>query len=333
MIHPSLPPIRVSPHHNQQVDFLYNVNSSREVGVLNSMDARGKMELQLWASYRAQTLARTVRGMMYYEQAIRLLAVVSKSAQCFLWKVCVSFSRPLDSFGLHPPSFCSSCTIRMPSDEFPADNVESRREAKCSWIQVYCSPPRKALERPAKEKKRHDIHADICQRRALEQEQIITCCHRIQQRRCWLVSRAQFLLITLCTKCTFCGAVTAVVSLAFGASDRLFINSRSLRHGCTLRHDIDRTVVFEQQNSVPLSRLPAGGGRRLLPGSLSQRQHGQRQPVVRAERQAGLRVCAPGAAEVQLGQQGGGQRKVLLRGEATEGKQYFSAGLGASCSR
>ncbi|CAM9288529.1 unnamed protein product, partial [Ectocarpus fasciculatus] len=58
------------------VDFLYNVNSSREVGVLNSMDSRAKMELQLWASYRAQTMARTVRGMMYYEQALRLLAVV-----------------------------------------------------------------------------------------------------------------------------------------------------------------------------------------------------------------------------------------------------------------
>ncbi|CAN0037156.1 unnamed protein product [Hapterophycus canaliculatus] len=62
----------------ERVDFLYNVNSSREVGVLNSMDSRAKMELQLWASYRAQTLARTVRGMMYYEQAIRLLAVVSE---------------------------------------------------------------------------------------------------------------------------------------------------------------------------------------------------------------------------------------------------------------
>lgn len=61
---------------NPQVDFLYNVNSSREVAVLNGMDKRAKLELQLWASYRAQTLARTVRGMMYYEQAVRLLAVV-----------------------------------------------------------------------------------------------------------------------------------------------------------------------------------------------------------------------------------------------------------------
>lgn len=74
---------RVPAFHHHQVDFLYNVNSSREVGVLNSMDPRAKMELQLWASYRAQTLARTVRGMMYYEQAIRLLAVVSETDNGF----------------------------------------------------------------------------------------------------------------------------------------------------------------------------------------------------------------------------------------------------------
>lgn len=71
---PSLPFICRPPY---QIDFLYNVNGSRDVGVLNSMDKRAKLELQLWASYRAQTLARTVRGIMYYDQAIRLLAVVS----------------------------------------------------------------------------------------------------------------------------------------------------------------------------------------------------------------------------------------------------------------
>lgn len=27
-------------------------------------------ELRLWASYRGQTLARTVRGMMYYERSV-----------------------------------------------------------------------------------------------------------------------------------------------------------------------------------------------------------------------------------------------------------------------
>lgn len=34
------------------------------------------LQLQLWASNRGQTLARTVRGVMYYSQAVRLLAVV-----------------------------------------------------------------------------------------------------------------------------------------------------------------------------------------------------------------------------------------------------------------
>ena len=32
----------------------------------------------MWASLRAQTLARTVQGMMYYEAALRLLARLEK---------------------------------------------------------------------------------------------------------------------------------------------------------------------------------------------------------------------------------------------------------------
>ena len=35
-----------------------------------------KIELRLWASYRAQTLARTTRGMMYNDEAIRLTAIL-----------------------------------------------------------------------------------------------------------------------------------------------------------------------------------------------------------------------------------------------------------------
>lgn len=34
------------------------------------------LQLQMWASFRGQTLSRTVRGIMYYNQAVRLLAVV-----------------------------------------------------------------------------------------------------------------------------------------------------------------------------------------------------------------------------------------------------------------
>jgi callose synthase len=30
------------------------------------------IEIRMWASYRGQTLARTVRGMMYYERSVPL---------------------------------------------------------------------------------------------------------------------------------------------------------------------------------------------------------------------------------------------------------------------
>jgi callose synthase len=35
-------------------------------------DVKDSQELRLWASYRGQTLARTVRGMMYYKRALEL---------------------------------------------------------------------------------------------------------------------------------------------------------------------------------------------------------------------------------------------------------------------
>ncbi|KAI3744972.1 hypothetical protein L1987_58071 [Smallanthus sonchifolius] len=42
----------------------------------------GKLrELRLWASYRGQTLARTVRGMMYYYRALKMLAFLDSAAE------------------------------------------------------------------------------------------------------------------------------------------------------------------------------------------------------------------------------------------------------------
>eukprot|EP00257_Ricinus_communis_P025486 XP_025012900.1 callose synthase 12 [Ricinus communis] len=39
------------------------------------------MDLQLWASYRGQTLARTVRGMMYYYRALKMLAFLDSASE------------------------------------------------------------------------------------------------------------------------------------------------------------------------------------------------------------------------------------------------------------
>ncbi|CAM9673002.1 unnamed protein product, partial [Hapterophycus canaliculatus] len=39
------------------------------------------LQLQMWASNRGQTLSRTVRGIMYYSQAVRLLAVVENISE------------------------------------------------------------------------------------------------------------------------------------------------------------------------------------------------------------------------------------------------------------
>ncbi len=50
------------------------------------------IEIRMWASYRGQTLARTVRGMMYYERSVPLSfeEVISREGvigQCVRWYV------------------------------------------------------------------------------------------------------------------------------------------------------------------------------------------------------------------------------------------------------
>ena len=44
---------------------------------------------RLWASFRAQTLARTVEGMMYYEAALRLLARLERVREDQVTFMCV----------------------------------------------------------------------------------------------------------------------------------------------------------------------------------------------------------------------------------------------------
>lgn len=52
--------------------FLERVGCKDEERLLEGGDPEHLLELRLWASYRGQTLARTVRGMMYYRRALML---------------------------------------------------------------------------------------------------------------------------------------------------------------------------------------------------------------------------------------------------------------------
>ncbi|XP_024361867.1 callose synthase 12 isoform X2 [Physcomitrium patens] len=57
-------------------DWLNFLERMKKKGLLelNLWDTDDAIELRLWASYRGQTLARTVRGMMYYERALQVQA-------------------------------------------------------------------------------------------------------------------------------------------------------------------------------------------------------------------------------------------------------------------
>ncbi|MFS7956873.1 putative 1,3-beta-glucan synthase [Helianthus anomalus] len=59
-------------HIDEWNNFLERVNCSSEDGLKGSDELED--QLRLWASYRRQTLTRTVRGMMYYRKALELQA-------------------------------------------------------------------------------------------------------------------------------------------------------------------------------------------------------------------------------------------------------------------
>ncbi|KAL3718688.1 hypothetical protein ACJRO7_003759 [Eucalyptus globulus] len=62
---------------DEWTNFLERVKRKSEEEVKRSVELRE--QLCFWASYRGQTLARTVRGMMYYEKALELQAFLEKA--------------------------------------------------------------------------------------------------------------------------------------------------------------------------------------------------------------------------------------------------------------
>ncbi|KVH93114.1 Callose synthase [Cynara cardunculus var. scolymus] len=49
-------------------------SKSAQHAIFQELDEHGKEELRDWASFRGQTLSRTIRGMMYYQKALKLQA-------------------------------------------------------------------------------------------------------------------------------------------------------------------------------------------------------------------------------------------------------------------
>ncbi|KQK09789.1 callose synthase 11 [Brachypodium distachyon] len=70
-------------------------------------------ELRLWASYRGQTLARTVRGMMYYYSALKMLAFLDKASEIDI----TEGTKHLATFG----------SIRHENDVYPRNNGFQQR--------------------------------------------------------------------------------------------------------------------------------------------------------------------------------------------------------------
>ncbi|XP_072955601.1 callose synthase 12-like [Typha angustifolia] len=64
-------------------DWEYFIQRMRREGMVNEEEIWDKKlrDLRLWASYRGQTLSRTVRGMMYYYKALKLLTFLDSASE------------------------------------------------------------------------------------------------------------------------------------------------------------------------------------------------------------------------------------------------------------
>jgi len=58
-------------------------------------------EIRYWASYRGQTLSRTVRGMMYYRKALRLQAFLDRTSDQELYKVPLATEKGKNKRNIH----------------------------------------------------------------------------------------------------------------------------------------------------------------------------------------------------------------------------------------
>ncbi|XVF11615.1 hypothetical protein REPUB_Repub08aG0042500 [Reevesia pubescens] len=59
-------------------NYLERVNEGKSTGNVEAQQSKIDLELRFWASYRGQTLARTVRGMMYYRRALMLQSYLER---------------------------------------------------------------------------------------------------------------------------------------------------------------------------------------------------------------------------------------------------------------
>ncbi|XP_023756013.1 putative callose synthase 8 [Lactuca sativa] len=82
-------------------DELQNFLERMGVETMEELDDHGKEELRDWASFRGQTLSRTVRGMMYYHKALKLQAFLDKAEDDDILQGYETIERGNDTLNAH----------------------------------------------------------------------------------------------------------------------------------------------------------------------------------------------------------------------------------------
>ncbi|KAJ9537860.1 hypothetical protein OSB04_030593 [Centaurea solstitialis] len=82
-------------------DELENFLERMGVENLEDLDDRGKEELRDWASFRGQTLSRTIRGMMYYQKALKLQGFLDMAEDDDILQGYAAIERGNDTLSAH----------------------------------------------------------------------------------------------------------------------------------------------------------------------------------------------------------------------------------------
>ncbi|KDO19933.1 hypothetical protein SPRG_21467 [Saprolegnia parasitica CBS 223.65] len=143
------------------------------LGVSNEKDAIAKSpeEVQLWASYRGQTLARTIRGMMYNEEAIRFLYWLELGHH----KASEELNKELDEMVALKFNYVVTCQIygkQKEEDKQQAKDIDYLLKKHPSLRVAYVDGPKKMKEGPPK--------YFSCLVRASKDEEKVTEVYRIE---------------------------------------------------------------------------------------------------------------------------------------------------------
>ena len=126
-------------------DWLNFIEHMRGQGLKNpeELQTDREVELRLWASYRGQTLVRTVKGMMYYYKALKMLDFLNLESEMSIQRDCQALAatklrpREGENHNWDFPSISHLNTERCGVDILLESNEDAKALMKFTQVVTY----------------------------------------------------------------------------------------------------------------------------------------------------------------------------------------------------